>query len=79
MRMKALHYMPLSHLHVNPFRTKTPKYLFQEEINLYCVIKLQQIFLYFHYKSVKPDVLCRQINYEHLAILSNLKKLPICT
>ena len=29
------------HLHcVNPFRTKTPKYLFQGAINLYCIIKL---------------------------------------
>ena len=30
----------------------------------------QQKFLYFHYKSVKVDVLCRK--YEYLAILSNL-------
>ena len=33
----------------------------------------QHKFLYFHYKSVKLNVLCRQIKYEHLAILSNLK------
>ena len=32
----------------------------QEEMNLYCIIKLETEFLYFRYKSVKLDVLGRQ-------------------
>ena len=49
----------------------------QEEMNLYCIIKnWQQKVLYFHYKSVKLDILGRvvdKVKYEYLAILSNLK------
>ena len=63
----------LSHC-LNPFRTKTSKYLFPNGINLYCTIKLATTTnLYFHYKSVKLDVLCRHNKYKHLTILSNLK------
>ena len=32
----------------------------QEEINLYCIIKLATEISYYHYKTVKLDVLCRQ-------------------
>ena len=39
----------------------------------------QHKFLYSHYKSVKLDVCLDKMKYEHLAILSNLKNLPICT
>ena len=47
---------------INPFRTKTPNIYSQQEIHLYCIIKLATYkFLYFHYKSVlKLEVLCRQ-------------------
>ena len=57
--------------HFNPFRTKTPKMYSQEEINLYCIIKLAT-FLYFHYKISKTWCFVYTMKYEHLAILSNL-------
>ena len=66
---------------INPFRTKTPNIYSQEEINLYCIIKLASYikFLYFHYKSVKLDVLCRQNKIWKFGNPFQSKKLPICT
>ena len=58
---------------VNPFRTKTPKIVIpKRKWTSIASSNWQQKFLYFHYKSVKLDVLGRQ-NNEHLAILFNLK------
>ena len=51
----------------------------QEEMSLYCIIKWQQKFLYFHYKSVKLDVLGRQNKIWKFRNPFQTKKLPICT
>ena len=51
---------------------RPPNIYSQEELHLFCVIKLATYF-FFYYKSIKLDVLGRQNKYEHLAILSNLK------
>ena len=48
---------------VNPFRTKTQKYLFLlKKEGGKCILSSnwQHKFLYFHYKSVKLNVLCSQ-------------------
>ena len=60
---------------LNPFRMKTPNiFILKRKKPLFLSSNWQHNFFYFHYKSVKLDVLCRQNKiYEHLAILSNLK------
>ena len=65
---------------LNPFRTKAPKIFIPKRKETSIVSSnWQHKFLYFYYKSVERDVLCDKIKYEHLASLSNLKQLPICT
>ena len=45
----------------NPFRMKTPKYLYsQEEMNLYCIIELATAISLFSLQISKLDVLGRQ-------------------
>ena len=60
---------------LNPFRTKTPNIYSQEEINLYCIIKLATEISLFSLQISKTwcFVSTDKIEYEHLAILSNLK------
>ena len=54
-------YRHISFFFFNPFRMKTPKYLFPRGNEPSIVSSnWQQKFLYFHYKSVKFDVLGRQ-------------------
>ena len=49
-----------SHKSINPFRTKTPNYLFFRGKKNILSSNWQHKFHYFHYKSVKLDVLFRQ-------------------
>ena len=57
-----------------------PKNIYsQEEINLYCIIKLATEISLFHYKSVKLDVLCRQNKIWKFGNPFQSKKLPIFT
>ena len=58
-------------------QNEDPKYLFPRGNKPLLYHQIGNISLYFHYKSVKLDVLCRQNKIwtiEHLAILSNLKR-----
>ena len=66
--------LQLCHTTLNPFRTKTPKYLFLRRQNLYFVIKLAtQISVFSNYKSVILIFCVDKIKYEHLAFLSDPK------
>ena len=60
---------------LNPFRMKTPKYLFPRGNKPLFHHQIGNTnFFIFHYKSVKTWCFCvDKIKYEHLAILSNLK------
>ena len=77
--------VPQSHLLVglklslNLFRTKTAKYLFLGGKKPILSSNWQDKFLYFHYKSVKLDVLCRQNKIWTFGHPFPSKKLPICT
>ena len=63
---------------VNPFRTKTPNMVFPRGNQPLLYHQIANInFFYFHYKSVKLDVLCRQNKTFGNPFQS--KKLPICT
>ena len=64
---------------VNPFRMKTPKYLFSEEKTSILSSNWQHKFLYFHYKSVILNVLCRQSKIWTFGLPFRSKKFPICT
>ena len=50
----------------------------QQEINLYCIIQLATEILYYFYKSLKLDVLCRQNKIWTFGNPFQSKKLPIC-
>ena len=67
------------YMYNNPFRTKTPKYLFLRGKTSILSSNWQHKFLYFHYKSVKLDVLCRQNKIWTFGHPFQSKKLPICT
>ena len=55
-------------------QNEDPKiFIFKRKKPLISSSNWQHKFLYFHYKSVKLDVLCRPKKNEHLATLSDLK------
>ena len=72
--------MMISRWDINPFRTKTPNYLFTRGNRpLIVSSNWQQKFLYFHYKSVKLVVLGRQNKIWTFGNPFQSKNLPICT
>ena len=56
-----------------PIQNEDPKYLFPSGNQPLNIVSSNWQHKFLYYKSVKLDVLYKQIEYEHSAILSNLK------
>ena len=68
-----------SHYHLTHSERRPQNCYSQEEINLYCIIKLATEICLFSLQSGRLDVLCRQNKIRTFGNPFQSKKLPICT